>query len=170
MSNQSDNYYELDRLFFKADNDIKDGQIVEAFDTLQYIVEQESEYGKAYNHLGWIYETKYKNFPKAEECYRLAVRYAPEYTSAYINYAILLSNLEKYDKLTELLEKSLTIAGISKAKIWNEYGIMYEMRGMYAEGIDAYKKAIQYSLSDEEIEKFEKSIYRIRKKENIAAL
>ncbi len=170
MSNQSENYYELDRLFFKADNDIKEGFIAEAYDTLQYIIEQDGEYGKAYNHLGWIYETKYKNYNKAEECYRLAVKYAPEYTAAYVNYSILLSTLEKYDKLTALLEKSLTVAGINKAKVWNEYGIMYEMQGLYAEGISAYKKAIQYSLSDEDIDKFEKSIHRIRKKENIAAL
>ncbi len=170
MSNQSDNYYELDRLFFKADADIKEGLIAEAYDTLQYIIEQESEYGKAYNHLAWIYETKYKNFAKAEECYRLAVRFAPEYTSAYINYAILLCTLEKHDKLIELLEVAIKVPGINKAKVWNEYGIMYELQGLYTEGIEAYKKAIQYSLSDEDIEKFEKSIYRIRKKQNIATL
>lgn len=170
MKDHSEEYYELDRLFFKADNDIKDGLIAEAFDTLQYIVAEEPEYGKAYNHLGWIYETKYKNFPKAEECYRLAIKYAPEYTAVYINYCILLSTLEKYDLLTELLQKALTVAGVNKAKIWNEYGIMYEMRGMYPEGIEAYKKAIQYSISDEDIDRFEKSIYRIRKKQNIAML
>jgi len=69
-----------------------------------------------------------------------------------------------------LLAKSLITAGVNKAKVWNEYGIMYEMQGLYAEGVDAYKKAIQYSLSDEDIQKFEKSIHRIRKKQNIATL
>ncbi len=170
MNNHSEDYYEFDRLFFKADNDIKDGLIAEAFDTLQYIVEQEPEYGKAYNHLGWIYETKYKKYPTAEECYKLALRYAPEYTATYVNYSILLSTLEKYDELTEFLQKSLTVAGVNKSKVWNEYGIMYEMRGMYPEGIEAYKKAIQYCISDEEIDRFEKSIHRIRKKQNIANL
>jgi tetratricopeptide (TPR) repeat protein len=170
MNEFSENYYELDRLFFKADNEIKEGLIVDAFDTLQYVVEQEPTYGKAYNHLGWIYETKYKNYSKAEECYRLAVKFAPEYTAAYINYAILLSNLEKYTPLAELLEKSLTVAGINKSKIWNEYGIMYEMQGNYTESVNAYKKAIQHSVSDEDIDRFEKSIYRVRKKQQLDTL
>ena len=103
-----ENDLELDRLFFKADNDIKDGNIVEAFDNLTYIIEQDLEYGRAYNHLGWIYETKYKNYAKAEECYRLAMKYSPDYLPIYLNFAILLSTLEKFDELEAHLEKAFT--------------------------------------------------------------
>ena len=163
----SDSNYELDRLFFKADNDIKEGYIVEAFDSLQYIIEQNSEYGKAYNHLGWIHETKYKNYSKAEECYKLALRFTPEYTAIYFNYAILLSTLEKFDELQRLLDKAIGTVGVNKAKIWNEYGIMYEMQGKYSEAITYYKKAIQHSLVDEDMSNFEKSISRCRKKEKL---
>jgi Tfp pilus assembly protein PilF len=157
--------YELDRLFFKADNDIKDGLIAEAFDTLTYILEQDTEYGKAYNHLGWIYETKYKNYSKAEECYKLALKYAPEYTAIYINYAILLSTLEKFVELLPILEKAIQVPGINKSKVWNEYGIMYELQGQYNEAMDAYRKGIQACLNDEDIERFQKSIARCKKKQ-----
>jgi tetratricopeptide (TPR) repeat protein len=162
---KSEHNYDLDRLFFKADNDIKDGLIAEAFDTLSYIIEQDLEYGKAYNHLGWIYETKYKNFGKAEECYKLALKYSPEYTAIYINYAILLSTLEKFDELNPILERALKVPGINKSKIWNEYGIMYELQARYQDAVEAYKKGIQTSLVDEDIDRFQKSITRCRKKQ-----
>ncbi len=159
---------ELDRIFFKADNDIKEGLIVEAFDSLRYIIEQDTEYGKAYNHLGWIYETKYKDYQKAEECYRLALKYAPEYTAIYLNYAILLSTIEKFDELTRVLELAMDVKGINKSKIWNEYAIMYELKGRYEDAIAAYKKSISSSLNNQDIEMYKKSIDRCKSKQEDA--
>lgn len=155
---------ELEKLFFRADNEIKDGLIGEAYDTLLYIIEQDTEFGKAYNHLGWIYETKYKDYAKAEECYKLALKYSPDYTPIYLNYAILLSTLEKFDLLAMHLEKSLDVPGINKAKMWNEYGIMYELKEEYHKAIEAYKKSIKYSLINEDIERYDQSISRCKKK------
>ncbi|GAB4398646.1 MAG: hypothetical protein OHK0053_17690 [Microscillaceae bacterium] len=165
MSNYGSNYGELNKLFYKADHEIKDGLIGEAFDTLNYIIEQDTEFGKAYNHLGWIYETKEKDYQKAEECYRLALKYAADYTPVYLNYAILLSTLKRYEELEMHLARSLEVPGINESKIWNEYGIMYEMQGKYRRAIEAYKKSIQFSLINEDIERFEKSVQRCRKKQ-----
>ncbi|NJO02662.1 MAG: hypothetical protein HC880_14120 [Bacteroidia bacterium] len=159
-----DNFGELNKLFFKADNEIKEGLIAEAYDTLTYIIEQDTEFGKAYNHLGWIYETKYKSYQKAEECYKLALKYSPDYTPVYLNYAILLSTLEKFDELEHHLEAALLVPGINKSKIWNEYGIMNELKGDYNRAIDAYKKSIRFSLVNEDIERYEQSIARCKKK------
>jgi Tfp pilus assembly protein PilF len=158
---------ELDRLFFRADNEIKDGLIAEAFDTLTYIIEQDTEYGKAYNHLGWLYETKYKDYKRAEECYRLALKYAPDYLAIYLNYAILLSTIEKFDELEPLLERALKIPGINKAKIWNEYGIMYEIQGKFSQAISAYKQSIINSLNNDDINTYEQSMERCKKKESL---
>lgn len=163
----NDNLLQLDKLFFEADQDIKDGLIAEAFDKLVYIIEQETEYGKAYNHLGWIYETKYKNYAKAEECYRLSLKYAPSYSAVYLNYAILLSTLERFDELKSHLEGALEVRGVNKSKIWNEFGIMSELQGKYQEAIDAYKKGIQYSLVNDDIERYKKSIDRCKHKVEI---
>ncbi len=158
---------DLDRLFFRADNEIKDGLIAEAFDTLTYIIEQDTEYGKAYNHLGWLYETKYKDYKRAEECYRLSLKYAPDYLAIYLNYAILLSTIEKFDELAPLLDKALTIPGINKAKIWNEYAIMYEVQGKYAEAIQSYKQAAIHSLNNDDIASYEQSVLRSEKKQTL---
>lgn len=164
MENNYNNLY-LDQLFFRADNEIKDGFITEAMNTLMEIIEQDAEYGKAYNHLGWIYETKYKNYPKAEECYKLALKFASDYTAVYLNYAILLSTLERFEDLEPLLEKAMNVQGINKSKIWNEYAIMYELQAKFQKAIDAYKKSMQYSLDNADIERFEQSIQRCEKKQ-----
>ncbi|EAY29804.1 tetratricopeptide repeat protein [Microscilla marina] len=163
----NDNILQLEKLFVEADQDIKDGLISEAFDKLVYIIEQETEYGKAYNHLGWIYETKYKNYAKAEECYRLSLKYAPDYSAVYLNYAILLSTLERFDELKKHLEGALTVRGVNKSKIWNEYGIMKELKGEYDEAIDAYKKSIQFSLINDDIDRYQKSMDRCKRKQGI---
>lgn len=157
---------ELDKLFFQADEDIKNGKVVEAFDNLSYIIEQDTEYGKAYNHLGWIYETKYKDYTKAEECYRLALKYSPDYNAIYLNYSILLSTLKKFTELEDLLAKALESPGINESKIWNEYGIMYEMKGEYENAVNSYKKAIQVSLINDDINRYQQSIRRCRDKQS----
>ncbi|MCS6821745.1 MAG: hypothetical protein NZ551_07735 [Microscillaceae bacterium] len=164
---RNDELLELDRLFFKADNEIKDGLIVEAFDTLTYIIERDTEYGKAYNHLGWIYETKYKDYKKAEECYKLALKYAPEYTAVYLNYAIVLSTLEKFEELEQLLAKALQVPGINKSKIYNEYGIMYEMQQKFDKAIEYYKKSIAFSLNNDDMRIAQESIQRCQTKMDI---
>ncbi|TAE69931.1 MAG: hypothetical protein EAZ85_12410 [Bacteroidetes bacterium] len=158
---------DLDRLFFRADNEIKDGLIAEAFDTLTYIIEQDTEYGKAYNHLGWLYETKYKDYKRAEECYRLSLKYSPDYLAIYLNYAILLSTIEKFDELESLLNRALTVPGINKAKIWNEHAIMREIQGRYQEAITSYKQAIMNSLNNDDIASYEQSMQRSQKKQSL---
>ncbi len=167
MDNYNDDIGELNKLFYRADNQIKDGLIGEALDTLTQIIGQDAQFGKAYNHLGWIYETKEKDYQKAEECYRLALKYASDYTPVYLNYAILLSTLKRYTELEEHLDRALKVPGINESKIWNERGIMSELQGEYADAISAYKKSIQLSLVNEDIERFEESIKRCKKKKSI---
>lgn len=59
--------------------------------------------------MGWMYETKLKDYSKAEECYRKALDAHPSYPSIYTNYSILLSTLGKYDELKLLLDRALTV-------------------------------------------------------------
>lgn len=155
---------ELDKLFFEADNHLKEGYVAKAYDLLLEIIGDDPEYGKAYNNLGWIYENSYKNYAKAGECYRLALRYAPDFTPVYLNYASLLNKLEKFDELNLHLEKALEVPGINKSKIWHEYGVMYELTQVYDKAIQSYRNSIKYSLNNEDIEEYEKAVERCKKK------
>ncbi|WP_350287131.1 tetratricopeptide repeat protein [uncultured Croceitalea sp.] len=161
------NRYHLEELFNTADLDIKAGKIEAAVEKLQQILSEEPTFGKAYNHLGWLHETKFKDYTQAEKYYKLALEYSPDYTASYKNYAILLSTLNKYDDLKALLEKAFDIPGMDKATIYNEYGIMYEQLEQYNMAIKYYKDAAKATINDKTMKAALDSIERCNTKMNL---
>ncbi len=162
---QNDNSAELDNLFFEADNLIKDNLIGDAYNKLMSIIQRNPRYGRAYNHLGWLFETKYKDLNKAEEYYQKALEYSPEYIPIYLNYAICLSTMGKFDKLKDFLDKAMLVEGVSKSQLYNEYGILYEMQSDFEKAINYYQLAINQSLNSKDINIYQESIERcIRKR------
>jgi Tfp pilus assembly protein PilF len=151
----------------EADRLISDQRIGEAFTKLTSIIQEMPDFGKAYNHIGWIYETKYKDFPNAEKYYKQAIEYAPDYSAGYYNYAVVLSSLQKWDELTALLNKAMQVPGINRGTIYNEFGIMYEAQGKYNEAIEAYKNYIKSSFDNKQVDTATDSIERCKKKAQI---
>jgi len=162
-----DQSFEADQMFFDADQKIKDGNFVGALKLLYEITDRFPEYGRAYNHLGYLYESKYQNYNKAEFYYRTAIDYSPEYPATYLNYSVLLSTCQKFDELEELLNKALEVPGINKEKIYCEMGIMKELQGKYDEAIEFFKKVITYCLNSKSIDIYEKNIERCFNKKEI---
>jgi tetratricopeptide (TPR) repeat protein len=160
-------HLEFEDMLLEADELIRNNRISEAIELLEGIISQAPDYGKAYNHLGWLYETKLKNIPAAESMYKQCLAYNPDYPPVYLNLSIALSSLGKYEELKPHLEKALSIPGVEKAAIYNEYGIMYELEQEYTTAIENYKQAIRYSLSDLNVETYSKSIDRCRNKRDI---
>lgn len=158
------NEFHLDDKFFEADNLIKDGKIGEASALLHEIITEVPEYGRAHNHLGWIYETKFNDYAKAENHYRAALQFSPEYPPVYYNYSILLSTLGRYNDLEELLKKAEQVPGINKATLSNEYAIMFEAMGRYNDAIQHYKQYIRYSYDNKNVETGKASIERCQTK------
>lgn len=157
----------LDELFFEADNLIKEKRFTEAIQKLEAILTDAPDYGKAYNHLGWIYETQYRDYIKSEELYRKCIAISPQYTAAYGNLSITLSTLNKFDDQELLLNQALVVPGIDKPMILNEFGILYEMKGDFDKAIEYYKKAIIASLNDANIDIYSKSVERCKKKKEM---
>lgn len=100
------NAQKADQLFFDADEKIKQGLFPESKGLLEKAIELDHKHGRAYNHLAWLYETKYQDFAKAEEYYKKAIEFAPEYPESYTNYAVVLSSFERYDELEKHLKKT----------------------------------------------------------------
>ena len=155
---------ESEELFAQADKLLNDGVITEAVEKLSLLLKRNPRFGKAYNHLGWVYETKYKNTARAEEYYKAAMEYAPQYNASYLNYTYFLSNLGRFDDLKTHLEKISNITGIAKDTIYNEYGIMYEMQGDPQTAMDYYQKAAIVTLDGLKLDKYKESIERCQKK------
>lgn len=157
----------LEEMFENADFLIKENKIADAINLLHEILTEAPDFGKAHNHLGWIYETKHKNLPKAEEHYRLAIKFKPDYCATYYNYAILLSTIRNYEELEVLLKKAEQCPGINRATIANEYAIMYESTGRFDEAIAAYKNYITNLFDEKMIDSAAASIQRCKKKKEI---
>ncbi|MCD9188683.1 MAG: tetratricopeptide repeat protein [Pyrinomonadaceae bacterium] len=155
---------ECEELFAQADRLLNDGIIMEAVEKLSQILKRNPKFGKAYNHLGWVYETKYKNSARAEEYYQAAIRYAPHYNAAYLNYSYFLSNLGRFDDLKAHLDRVSQIPGIAKDTIANEYAIMYEMQGNLSQAMDYYQKAALITLDGGKLDKYKEGIERCKKK------
>ena len=88
------------------------------------------------------------------------------YPSVYYNYAILLSTLNKWDTLKELLDKASNIPGITKATLYNEYAIMYEQQGKLDEAIENYKLAGMNTLDKAVLDRAKTSIERCKSKKD----
>lgn len=158
---------EAEELFAQADRLLNDGVVMEAVEKLSQLLKRNPRFGKAYNHLGWVYETKYKNYQRAEEYYKAAMAYAPYYTAPYLNYAYFLSNLGRFDELKAHLDRVSQISGIAKDTVYNEYAIMYEMQGNLQIAMDYYQKAAIITLDSTKLDKYKDGIDRCRKKMNI---
>ncbi len=159
--------FKAEQLFTLADQQIEEGQIEDAVNTLKEIITEDPGFGKAYNHLGWVYEQKVKDYKKAEEFYKLSVTYAPNYTAGYINYAYLLSTLKRFDDLAEHLDMCDKVPGINKATLANEWGIMHECKGEFDKAIERYKVYAALTFDDKALDTAVKNIDRCKKKKTI---
>lgn len=159
-------YLECEEMLAGADLLIKEEKITEAVEKLTKVIHRNPQFGKAYNHLGFIYEYKYNQFLKAEACYQKAILYAPDYSASYLNYIYLLSHLARFDDLEVLLERISQNPDLSIAKdtLFSEYAFLYEMRGLLPEALDYYFKAAIITLDTYKLERFQKSIERCKTK------
>ncbi len=154
----------LENKFQEADLLLIEKRYQEAHDLLQEILKEDPTFGKAYNHLGWLYETKYRRIEEAEKQYQLAIQHDPEYLSTYYNYAIVLSMLKRWDDLSDLLGKALKVPACNESTIYNEYGMMFEILEEWEKAIQAYDKAILATVDNQRIEKYKEAIDRVRYK------
>ncbi|HYG03436.1 MAG TPA: tetratricopeptide repeat protein [Chryseosolibacter sp.] len=159
--------FDLEEKFLNADRLISENKLGEAAKKLEEILEEAPDYGKAHNHLGWLFETKFKNLTRAEEHYRLALKFSPDYSAAYYNYCYLLSSLRKFDELEKLLEHAIRVSGISYATIYNEYGLLREVQGELDDAIHYFKLHIRNSFDSKSIETAAESIRRCERKKQL---
>ncbi len=163
-----DNY--LDSEFDRADELIAQDLIEEGKAVLNSILEENPKYGKAHNHLGWIYKTKENNSRTAENHYKQALELTPEYGATYMNYAYLLSEEKRYTELEQLLHDAEKIADVNKSNIAREWGYFFEDTKQYEKAIEKYKEYALTLYDNSLIEKAKESILRCKQKIEILGL
>jgi tetratricopeptide (TPR) repeat protein len=157
-------YLECQTMFAQAEVLLIEKRVQESAELLFKILQCNSHFGKAYNHLGWIYDVNYGNYIRAEEYYKNAIKYEPEYAPSYINYARLLSNTKRFDELKAHLEMSLNIPSISEESLYNEYAIMHEIQQNSEVAMNYFVKAAMATFDENRLATYQESINRCKTK------
>ena len=155
---------QLEELYLEAEAEIKNNNFAEAFKKYESILYEEPSNGPTLNSLGWLYKTQLENYAKAESYYRAAIKGDPSYPHSYLNYATLLTDMERYEELTRLLDSCLKVPSIDKSMVHSKFGFMEELKLQFSDAIRHYEKAILFSLHDDRIKDYQQHIERCRTK------
>ncbi len=159
-------YMDVEARFLHADTLIERGEIVEAKEILMDILEDEPDFGRAHNHLGWLYRARLSNFERAEYHLRLAVKFAPDYTGGYVNYGNLLIELGEFEKLGELTERAIKVRGIHRPTILHYMAVVAEMKGEAQVALKLLRKAKDEALDEGTLKLMQSEIRRVKAKMN----
>lgn len=141
---------DVENLFLEVGKAIDERNMSEAKDLLEEILNIDPGYGRAHNHLGWIYETKIKDFDKARQHYRLAIKFCKgTYPVAYVNYGYLLIEFGHLEEAEKNIEEGLRLNGADKATLHYQKGKIAEHRKQYKNAVKFYKDALQLSFNKE---------------------
>ncbi|WP_288956211.1 hypothetical protein [uncultured Polaribacter sp.] len=154
-------------LFFEADNLIDDNKIKEAKEVLLDLLNEYPDYGRAHNHLGWLYSVKFNNHTKAKKHLELALKFSPDYQGVYANYAYLLLEMNKYDELINFGKKYADKGVADAGTIYNKMAQAFELKGEYLEAHKYYKLAVKGAINNQFMEELYASINRLKSKMNI---
>jgi tetratricopeptide (TPR) repeat protein len=157
-------YLECETMLAQANTLIREKRSQEAVELLLMILQRNPHFGKAYNHLGYVYELDYTDYMRAEEYYKKAMKYEPQYSPTYTHYARLLSTCKRFDELKAHLDIALTVRTVSEALIYYEYALMYEMQQNPEAAMNYYIKAAMTTLETDKIAQCQKAIDRCQVK------
>ena len=142
------------------------GEVAEAKDVLIGIIGDEPDYGRAHNHLGWIYRVKLSDYTRAEYHLRLAVKFAPDYPAGYIHYGNILMELGEVEKLSELTEKAFKVRGLEKSTVFHFMAVVQEMKGDQLAAMKLLKRAKDESKDEDSLNYLKSEIRRLKGKMN----
>lgn len=161
------NESDADSLFLEADALISENKIIEARDILLEMLLDYPDYGKAHNHLGWIFHYKLVDYNKAETHYKLSIKYSKGFYAAYYNYSYFLIDKGDYKEMLKFGAEVQNISGVDKGIILNQMAKAHELRVDFMDAFKCYKLAKLNSLGAGHIEEINASLQRLQGKMNI---
>lgn len=154
----------LERYIQNAEKAFERKDYLEGMSLLEEALTIEPFFGKAHNHLGWLYLFQITDWEKAEKHLKLALKHSPSYSAPYMHFSHLLFEKGRFDELTELLEKAILVGGIQRSFVHNEYARMYEVKGKLRQAVVFYKKAVRWTFNEQELNVYKDNIRRCRDK------
>jgi len=158
-------FTEANLLLLEAKQKLDDQKTKEALDILHHLTILYPNFARAYNLLGFIYDSLFEEIKIAEKYYKKCLELDPDFKEAYNNYAYCLLVLKKYNELEEFVLKSINLQIVNKAYLYHLLGKAQEALLKLPEAIQAYETAILHSFDIEDIQAREKDIARCTKKQ-----
>ncbi|GEM_PF-289072 len=166
FNNKTMSQLQIEEYYLEALDQLEYGETVEAKRSFEKIIQENPEYGRAYNYLGWIFHKYFYDFRTADEMYRLAIKYNPEFPLTYLNYICLLVETDKWEHLKYVLDKAIKVPGTQKSVILYHYGRLYEYNENFETALEFYAKGMKATVDEQELGKFEESINRCYSKKS----
>jgi len=154
----------LEQFVLDAEKAFEQELYLEGKNYLESALMEEPTFGKAHNHLGWMYLYHLDDFVIAERHLKLALKYAKQYSAPYIHMLHLLFEAKRLDEFEQLIAKALYVPGVKKSFLFNEKGRLSEVHGNSTQAIKWYRNAIRWSMDDREINLIKDNIRRARSK------
>ncbi len=160
------NHYENE--FIKADRLISDGDAAMGKEIIEGILSEVPDFGRAHNHLGWIFYYKLYDYARAEYHYQLAMKFEPTYGAAYLNYTYLLIDLKRLDEARKHIDFAInTVGNTDLGSYYCELGRLYEIELDFINAYKHYRKAQYHSYSNSFIDTLKLNAERVKDKMSI---
>lgn len=156
---------DVENLFLEVGKAIDERDISGAKELLEEILSIDPGYGRAHNHLGWIYETKIKDFDRARQHYKLAINFCKgDYPVVYVNYGYLLIEFGHLEEAEEVIMEGLRIQGSDKSTLLYQKGKIAEHRKNFVQAMKLYHQARQFCFNKDFMILLDNEIKRLKSK------
>lgn len=162
--NLPSNFVDANILLLEAKQKLDSQKIKEGLDILHHLTLVYPDYARAYNLLGFVYDSVFEDTRTAEKYYKKCLDLGPDFKEVYSNYAYCLLVLKKYETLEEFLEEAVENNITNKPYLYHLLGKASEALHKFDEAIEAYEKSILNSFDVEDIQAREKDVERCLKK------
>lgn len=118
------------------------GKTMQAIESLRTALSLNPSLAEAHNYLGFVYLQQSQHKEALKE-FKKAVRINPYFTDAHNHLGITYRELQDYDRALEAFEAALNDKSYkSQEKIHLNIGHLYLARGLFAEAIRSFEKAV----------------------------
>lgn len=156
-----------DILFLDVHQLLEKDNLADAYQILYDIVSLDPGHGRAHNYLGWIYETKFKNFEKAKNHYQMAIKFCNnDYPVAYTNYIYLLIDYSQFDEALMMIEEAKKVNGMDFSVLYYQKGKIMEVKMKFKKAYFYYRSAKLKTTNSEFVHMMNIEIERINNKVN----
>jgi tetratricopeptide (TPR) repeat protein len=136
-----------------------------ALKLLDKILYEEPGYSRLHNALGIIYFKHADNLKKAEQHFRWAIQFNPNFADPYNYLTEVLKQDERHDETIKVCKRGLKSEKANKPFLLESLGNAWELKQNYRKAIKSYRKALRHSAELWNCRVLEISIERCKMKQ-----